>query len=147
MKWLDLPPNWLAGCVIVTWIQAGYVPLIPSGFWLKAIGGALFVASVVLVLFAVLAFRTHRTTIIPHQAPARMITSGPYRLSRNPIYLADLGILLSLSLYWAAPLGVLLVPVLGWILTRRFILPEERRLASAFPDAFGAYCKGTRRWI
>jgi protein-S-isoprenylcysteine O-methyltransferase Ste14 len=143
MTYLDLPPIWLVLCLML----ARLVPLgLPWGaaFWP---GAVLLMLAVLLVLAALHAFFRARTTVIPHQQPSALITSGVFRLTRNPIYLADVLILLGLSLIWGSLLGLLLVPALFVLLERRFILAEEARLMAAFPDAFAAYCKATRRWV
>ena len=79
--------------------------------------------------------------------PDALVTTGPFAISRNPIYLADALILMGLSLRWDAPIGVLLVPAFVWLITRRFILAEEARLSDHFGAAFDAYRKDTRRWL
>lgn len=85
--------------------------------------------------------------MIPRQTPSALITTGIFRLSRNPIYLADLLILAGFSLIWGKPLGLVLVPVLAWILFARFIQGEEARLRAMFGAEFEAYAARTRRWL
>ena len=104
-------------------------------------------AAALLTLGAVREFSRSRTTIIPHLDPKALITGGIFRYTRNPIYLADLLILLGLSLIWGKPLGLLLAPPFAWLLQKRFILGEEARLRAAFGEAFERYAEGTRRWL
>nr|WP_255618429.1 isoprenylcysteine carboxylmethyltransferase family protein [Roseibaca sp. Y0-43] len=96
---------------------------------------------------AALSFLRARSTIVPHEVPAKLITGGLYRLSRNPIYLADLMLLGGLALVWGSVAGLVLVPALARILTRRFIEPEEARLRAAFGPEAEAFFQRTRRWI
>lgn len=100
-----------------------------------------------LVVAAVLEFSRARTTTIPREAPSALITTGIFRHSRNPIYLADLLVLFGVSLIWGSVPGLVLVPVLGWLLQARFIRGEEERLAAAFGTEFETYRSATRRWI
>ncbi len=143
MRFLDLPPLWLVLCLALAWA-------IPPHF---AHGGAAilgwgFVAlGVVLTFAAVVEFWRARTTIIPRNSPDALITGGVFRLSRNPIYLADVLVLLGLSLVWGAVLGLVLVPVFAMLLRRRFIDPEEAVLRQAFGETFEAYAARTRRWF
>ena len=65
----------------------------------------------------------------------------------NPIYLADLLLLVGLSLRWEALSGVLLTSVLALILPLRFIEGEEARLRKAFPAEAEAYFARARRWL
>jgi protein-S-isoprenylcysteine O-methyltransferase Ste14 len=76
-----------------------------------------------------------------------LITGGLYRYSRNPIYLGDALILAGLILRWDAVLAVPVLPLFVFLIQRRFILPEEARLAAAFPSAFESFRASTRRWI
>lgn len=143
MKWLDLPPFWLLGCLVLTWLSPWSLPSGPL-FWPGLI--CLILAGV-LTAAALMEFRRQRTTPIPHMTPSAMITGGVFRLTRNPIYLADMLILLGFTLIWGKLLGFLLMPVLFVVLERRFIVAEERRLRREFPDAFAEYTQRTRRWL
>ena len=140
---LDYPPLWLAGFAAAAWVLGRIAPM-PVPGWL---GWTLVILGLVLMAAAAMQMLARKTTLDPHGAPSALVTGGVFRLSRNPIYLADLLILAGLCLLWNAPLGLVLVPALGAVLTRRFILPEETRLKARFPDAFAAWSARTRRWI
>ncbi|MEP2642015.1 isoprenylcysteine carboxylmethyltransferase family protein [Roseobacter sp.] len=149
MKWVDMPPVWLIGCAALAWAQGRHLPfglslahpvtLLLAGI---CVGGGLMLA-----LLAVIEFKKHKTTIIPHETPATLIQSGVFARTRNPIYLADVFILAGLCLYWDAVLALTLVPILVWILERRFIDPEEARMRREFRADFARYAKKTRRWV
>ena len=143
MKWLDLPPLWTALALAVTWI----VPLEAAWSALPATGYAMIALASLLMALAVRELARARTTVMPHQEASALVTTGVFRFSRNPIYLADLLILAGASLIWGRPLGLLLVPLLAVILTRRFIAPEEARLAASFPPEWRGYEASVRRWI
>ena len=149
MKWLDLPPVWLAGFAAIAYLQANYVSLgLSLAHPLTMLAGGLLVgAGIVLVLLAAIEFRKHKTTIIPHQEASALIQSGVFSRSRNPIYLADVLILAGLALRWDAVLSLALVPVLFWVLETRFIIPEENRLRRQFRADFARYAQKTRRWL
>ena len=72
---------------------------------------------------------------------------GPYRFSRNPIYLADLLILAGWGLILGAPLALLLVLPMLWMLREWFVKGEEEVLAERFGGAYSDYCARVRRWI
>jgi protein-S-isoprenylcysteine O-methyltransferase Ste14 len=108
-----------------------------------AIAGLLFAIS------AFLAFQKAHTTVSPvaiDQASS-LVTSGPFAISRNPMYLGLALVLLG----WAIGLGAataLAGPVLFVIFVTIFqIGPEERVLREKFGDAYADYCKRVRRWI
>ncbi len=143
MKWIDLPPTWLLGALAVAWLWR-WPAAWDGSLW---IGMACLGAAAALTVAAVLEFLRARTTIIPREAPRALITGGIFRLSRNPIYLADVLILAGVSLILGSVPGLILVPVLGWLLQERFIKDEEARLAEVFGSEFDAYRRETRRWI
>jgi len=99
------------------------------------------------MLLAVYEMRKHKTTVIPHREADTMVTTGIFSRSRNPIYLGDVLLLAGLVLRFDAVLSLPLVPVLLWVLEKRFVIPEENRLRVKFRANFARYCETTRRWI
>lgn len=149
MKWLDLPPVWLGAFVLLIWLQKLVLPL-GTGFgaaWVAVLGWVCVAAGIGLTALSAVQFQRHRTTIVPHRDANALITSGVYRFSRNPIYLADTLALTGAALILDAPLGLLLVPVFVVVMTTRFIVPEEARLRRKFVEQFDAYRQQTRRWL
>lgn len=100
-----------------------------------------------LMALAVMEFRKHRTTLIPHETPERMIQSGIFSRTRNPIYLGDVMLLAGFILSWDAVLSLPLIPIFMWVLEKRFVLPEENRLRRSFRMDFARYADKTRRWF
>ncbi|MDW3184519.1 isoprenylcysteine carboxylmethyltransferase family protein [Roseobacter sp.] len=149
MKWLDVPPVWLTGFAVLAWLQSQYVSFdLSLAHPVTLLLAGLFVgAGIVLTLLAVMEFRRHKTTIIPHETPDSLIQSGVFGRSRNPIYLADVLILAGLCLWWDAILALALVPILVWVLERRFIVPEENRMRRVFRADFARYEQKVRRWL
>ena len=120
---------------------------IALGNWASPLGKVLFGAGLVLTAMAVWQFSRAKTTLIPHQPPNALITSGIFAYSRNPIYLADVLMLSGVILFWGAVLALPLVPLFAIVIRKRFIDGEEKRLEDAFPTEFQAYYSTTRRWI
>ncbi|WP_195820571.1 methyltransferase family protein [Roseobacter sp. MH60115] len=149
MKWFDVPPVWLVGFAVLAWLQSQYVSFdLSLAHPVTLLLAGLFVgAGIVLTLLAVMEFRRHKTTIIPHETPDSLIQSGVFGRSRNPIYLADVLILAGLCLWWDAVLALALVPILVWVLERRFIVPEENRMRRVFRADFARYEQKVRRWL
>ena len=143
-KTLDYPPVWLVACAALAWVfrSDGILP----GF-LAPLGIVLVLAALVLAAVAAYELRRHETTIVPHENADALVTSGVYARSRNPIYLADVIVLVGLALIWGSTFGLVLAPVLAFVLERRFILPEEARLAAKFGADFDAYRQTARRWL
>lgn len=149
LKWLDLPPLWLFAALGTAAVQARLWPGPQDVTFpvLTTIGATLFWIGIALIIGAVVQMALIGTTPIPHQEADKLVTSGFFRVSRNPIYLGDLMVLTGCCLQWGAWVSLALVPLLAMILTRRFIVDEEARLRAAFGPAFIAYTKATRRWI
>lgn len=148
MKWIDLPPVWLASFVALAWGQARYLPMgLDFGpTWADLLGGLLVGGGVVLMVLAVTEMRRQKTTLMPHETPSRLVQSGIFTRSRNPIYLGDILVLAGLILYFDAVLALPLVPVLTWVLEKRFIIGEENRMRLAFRSDWARYEQKVRRW-
>lgn len=144
-RMIDIPPVSLAGFLLASYVIAAIWPVRFAG--LRMIGLGLGLLGVVVVLAAAAQMLARRTTVHPHGQPAALVTGGLFRLSRNPIYLADALILTGLTLWWDGLWALLLVPPFMALIGRRFIGPEEDRLRAAFGAAADDYMKRTRRWL
>lgn len=148
MRVLDLPPVWLAAHLMAAWVLAQDAPVY---FWgdspFRWVGLAFIADGVILMGWAALSMARAQTPIIPRREPQQLVTSGPFRFSRNPIYLADVLILLGFIILIGAASALVLVPLFLWIITVRFIRGEEAALRERFSDAFEAWATKTRRWI
>jgi len=149
MRWINIPPLWLLGCVVLAWLQAAGFSfgLRFGGIWADFLGGVLVGGGIILTLLAVYELRRHSTTVVPHQTPSHLVQSGIFSRSRNPIYLGDVLILTGLILRFDAVLSLPLIPVFVWILEKRFVLPEEDRLRRRFRAEWARYEQKTRRWV
>lgn len=120
-------------------------PLIASP-WCR-VGWVVIGAGVTLVIWAMRTFRRRDTPIDPNQTPTELVVSGPYRLTRNPMYLALTLVLLGIGLlcgrwpYLLAPLAFM------GLITRLRIPAEERQMAELFGAEYQAYRKRVRRWL
>lgn len=125
--------------------------LIPSvSFKYQCLLAALVVImGIAIILAAILTFRRLQTTVNPLQPTkaTSLAISGIFRLSRNPMYLGMLLILMAVSLASGAVAGLLLLPVFIAYITFFQILPEEQAMRELFSDQYADYCKKIRRWI
>lgn len=146
LKWLDIPPVWLAGSLVLAWASRRVWAFDPPGA-VVVLGVAIAAVGAALLVWAIAVMQRHRTTPIPHRQPSALVSSGPFGVSRNPIYLGDSLMLAGFSLAVGAPLGLLLLPLFVALITFRFIRAEEGRLAQGFGPAFAEYASRVRRWI
>jgi protein-S-isoprenylcysteine O-methyltransferase Ste14 len=110
---------------------------------------ALILAGLLIMGSAVLAFRRRGTTINPVtiEKASALVTSGVFRLSRNPMYLAMAIFLTAWTVFLAAPVALLGIALFVAYITRFQILPEERALEALFGDDYRDYIKRVRRWV
>lgn len=151
--WLELkipPPVVTLATAAAMWGLAQLLPVValPRGTRLAA-AGLLALAGMATSGWGIAAFRRARTTVNPHK-PAKatsLVTSGPYRLTRNPMYLGLLLVLAAWTVFLAS-LPAVLGPVAFVLYIVRFqIIPEERVMEGLFGDAYLAYKARVRRWI
>lgn len=149
MRWLDVPPLWLAGFVAAAWLQAAQFAfgLSFGGAWAEFLAGILVGGGILLALLAITEMRRQQTTVIPHQTPSRLVQSGIFSRTRNPIYLGDVLILAGFVLWFDAVLSLPLIPVFLWVLEKRFVIPEEDRMRRTFRADWARYEQKVRRWI
>lgn len=111
------------------------------------VGIALMLLAAVVFASAVREFRKARTPIPGNRPTTSIVRTGPYRVSRNPIYLAFSLLQLGFA-FWVDSLGVLITLPLAVALMSLVVIPrEERYLAARFPSDYPAYKASTRRWL
>lgn len=143
-----LPPALLAACLA---LMALLHFLLPLGRWLDPpltwIGLLPLGVGLGLLLGAALLFPKHGTTIVPFQESQALLTHGPYRYSRNPIYLGMVMILGSVAVLLGTRTPLLVIPLFFWSITNQFIVNEEAMLEEKFGEAYAEYRKRVRRWL
>lgn len=144
----DLPPLWWLGSIAGIYLGKMLLPALHiEHMGLQFISWLLLVAALALVAWSALWFWRKRTPIEPHHTPKTLIIEGPYRLSRNPIYLALVLLTLSSAVGHGSVIGLGLAGVLWRVLDRRFAAPEEALLRATFGAEADAYLGRTKRWI
>lgn len=110
-------------------------------------GGIFLVAGLLFIGSAALLFMRAGTAMPPWQTATTVVTAGPYRFTRNPMYLGMALVHAGIGL-WFASLWILLMlaPALWWIQTR-VIAREEAYMAEKFGKPFRDYCSQVRRWL
>jgi len=104
---------------------------------------------VLLLFLAARLFRKHQTTVNPlkPEAASDLVTSGVFSLSRNPMYLGMLLILIALSMKFNPMGGILICSLFIGFITKFQIIPEETAMEKLFNNDYKAYRTKTRRWI
>lgn len=132
---IGLGAHWLVPLSLFSWPIAAVV------------GGPLVAAGALLMAWAFAAMRRARTSVNPYRPSSAVVVDGPYRWSRNPIYLGMTvgyaGATLLVGTAWA----LVLLPLVLVVMTRGVIVREERYLEQVFGDAYTNYRREVRRWL
>ena len=124
------------------------LPLMAGGLlWREVAATVCFVAWVALSFGAFAIFRRSRTSIIPNRPATALVTAGPYRFTRNPMYLSLVVLYVGVTLLTNSWWPLVLLPVVVLAVDRLVIAREERYLADAFPTDYAAYRARVRRWL
>ena len=150
--WVLFPPPFLFASAFLVGIGIGKtlpLAIIPLSIYSFArILGIVFVVMAGLTMVsAVLLFATKRTTLIPHGTARSFVVEGPFRLTRNPMYLGFimgyLGFAIIVNIFWVLPL--LAFPL--WVIQTKTIPHEEKNLTRIFGKSYRLYQLRVRRWL
>jgi protein-S-isoprenylcysteine O-methyltransferase Ste14 len=142
------PPVIYAGtalaAVALHWIAPQ--PL-PGEEFRLAVGPILAVLSVVLAVASIRRFRKAGTNVRPWEPTTTIVDTGPYRFTRNPMYLGLTGLYVGIGLIVGNLWFAVLFPPLIIVMQRGVILREEVYLARKFGEPYLSYKAKVRRWI
>ncbi len=142
------PPFFFGGAFVISLVLQWLLPLARwNGAWLVFAGVVLALAGGAVAVWGFRTLKGAKTTIHVHEVSSALVDSGPYGLSRNPLYVAltllYLGLAMGLGLTW--PL-LLLAPTIA-LVQMLVIQREEVRLAAWFGQDYLDYKARVRRWI
>jgi len=148
---IKIPVPWVF--ILAYLIGVGFQFLFPisiafsNGNVIKSIGAGIFLAAGIIAGWSLKIFHNLKTTTTPGETSKNLVIRGPYKLSRNPMYVG-----LTLAYIGEAFLLLQLLPLLFlplvWAYIQWVIIPvEEKRLHETFADEYAAYCSQVRRWL
>jgi protein-S-isoprenylcysteine O-methyltransferase Ste14 len=117
------------------------------GGWRVPMGWALVLVFIAWNGWALWLFGRHRTGLLPGQATEALIEEGPYRFSRNPLYVGLLVLYVGLALLAPTVWGPVLFPAAVVLVYWGAIRPEERFLHGRFGARYEDYARRVRRWL
>ncbi|GAA1974277.1 isoprenylcysteine carboxylmethyltransferase family protein [Nocardioides panacihumi] len=142
------PPIAVGGPLLVGWLATVlWGDPVDLGGWRVPVGSALVLAFAVWNGWSLWLFGRHRTGLLPGQPTREIIEEGPYRLSRNPLYVGLLALYVGLALLAPTFWGLVLLPVAVLLLSWGAIGPEERFLHERFGATYDDYARRVRRWL
>ena len=142
------PPIYLLIAIIFVIVLHFFLPgmiLIPWPWTL--LGIIPVVAGIAINLSADQTFHRAETTVYPFDMPSALVTYGPYRFTRNPMYLGFVLILIGVVVLLGSLTPFLVVLAFWLLLDRLFINLEEENLALKFVARWDMYKSRTRRWL
>ena len=142
------PPVYLLLSVILMIALDRVFPLrrvVPSG--LRPAGIALLVLGLALDVWAAGLFNRAGTAIKPLHPSTALVTHGPFRLSRNPMYLGMAVMLVGVAMLLGSLTSFAVVPAFALLIEHRFIRREEAMLEGTFGARYAQYKRRVRRWI
>lgn len=149
---IRVPPLFFGGGFLIgLWLESvKRIHLVGGGaasLTLARAGWFVTLLGLAIALWGILTFQLAGTTMFPFEAASRLVRHGPYRFTRNPMYvgmtLGYIGIALIMNVGWP----LVLLPFVLWGMIVLVIREEEKYLGQTFGDDYSAYRKQVRRWI
>ena len=144
------PPVLFLGAVVAGWLLQRTWPLAWPGLDdlpARLVGWGFVGGGFGLAGWALLTMLRDSAEFRPHAEATVLVTSGPFRHLRNPMYLGYALILLGISDTAQNVWITIMTPVFAAAVTWLAILPEERHLEAKFGDAYREYKESSRRWF
>ncbi len=140
------PPVMVAGLLAIAWGLGRVVP-VPIGPPLPGLGALVLFLAVALIGWALLVLVRAGNDPRPDRPDAALVERGPFRFSRNPIYLGFILGMVGLALRWGDLWGWIAALASHGVLDRLVVAKEEAYLAARFGAAYDAYRARVRRWV
>jgi protein-S-isoprenylcysteine O-methyltransferase Ste14 len=143
-----IPPVWMLLTLLASLAMHRWLPLLRllHAPW-TYIGSVPIALALLLAPTAIRGFRRAGTSVIPFERSTALVTSGPYRVTRNPMYLALTLLLLGAATLLGSLGAYLPIPFFMLIIRQGFIVGEERLLTEIFGEQYLAYQRRVRRWV
>ncbi|SCZ35508.1 MULTISPECIES: methyltransferase family protein [Pseudomonas] len=144
------PPFIYLGALLLGLAAEQFVALRSFGIdqgWLVATGVLLFAAGAATMLAAAGLFRRLGTNIPPSRPTTLIATTGPYRWTRNPMYLGMALVYAGIAIGFHGAIALALLPLVLIVIQRQVIAREERYLEAKFGDDYRRYKAEVRRWL
>ncbi len=144
------PAVWFFGLLAAAWgLEKGKpLPMELASFEVRLwTAVALFGGAAAFAGWGIVLFQLKKTTIVPFGTAATLVTSGPFRFSRNPLYVSLVATLAAFGVLLGSAWYVLTAALLAVALDRLVIRQEEQRLHELFGREYADYVARVRRWL
>lgn len=113
----------------------------------RTVGWVMGAIGLLIDVYAVVRFRFAHTSLLPIRPTTTIVTAGPYRFTRNPMYLGLALLYLGIALVVGYAWPLVFLPFVVLAVDRFVISREERYLEEKFGEAYRRYCKSVHRWL
>ena len=134
----------IAGLVL-DWLAP--LPFLPEDWPAGLLGAVVFVLALVLAIWAIDTMTRAGTNVPTNRPTTAIVESGPYRFTRNPIYLGMFGGLIGLGIAFDNPWLLLMMVLFALVIRYGVVAREEAYLERTFGDAYRGYRRRVRRWL
>lgn len=145
---LIVPPVWMLLALLVEVALARWLPL---DYWLppplRYLGVLFVLAGIGLAVSAARLFRRHGTGVRPFSPSTQLVAEGPYRFTRNPMYLGMTLLLVGVAILSRALSPFFVPPLFMSLITVLFIRHEEQHMRHTFGADYEAFKRKVRRWL
>jgi len=145
MKPKILPPTYF---IVLLPLSIGLHLFLPvQRLFYSSFGAILALFGIIITVWADAMFKKRGTTVKPHETPSSLEISGPFRISRHPMYMGMAAILLGAAMLMGSLTAFLPTAIFIILMDRIFIPLEEGNMEKTFGDKYMDYKKRVRRWI
>jgi protein-S-isoprenylcysteine O-methyltransferase Ste14 len=145
---LNIPPVYFLVALGAMALLHAAVPVLPLFVAPYRYAGIVVIALALgLAAWGAFLFRRAGTGIVPFSPATALVTRGPYRFTRNPMYLGMAGTLLGAAILLGSLTPFVVIPAFMAVIAERFISREEAMLEQAFGSTYLEYKAGVRRWL
>jgi protein-S-isoprenylcysteine O-methyltransferase Ste14 len=128
-------------------IHRSYPVSFPTNRLIDFIGGLFVGVAIALAIVSVSELSSANTTILPYSSTTAIVKTGPFKYTRNPIYLANTLGYIGLSILLGTLWPLIFLPIVIVVMDRGVIAREERYLSRKFGEEYDAYRARVRRWL
>lgn len=143
-----VPPVYLAGAIVVMYLLNRFAPVGNiGGPFVWGFAGAFVSFGLAIIVVSAGLFKRADTAIIPFHKSTALVIQGPYKFTRNPMYLGMVLILIGVGFVLGSLLPFAVIPLFILIIQTRFIVGEERFMETLFGEEYLNYKNSVRRWL
>jgi protein-S-isoprenylcysteine O-methyltransferase Ste14 len=142
------PPVWVVLTMLAMYALHRWLPIMVIDIpFASILAGLALILGLLMILMAAAGFNRAKTGVVPFSESTKLVKTGLYRFTRNPMYLGMVMILSGFAFALGSLAAWIPIPIFITIIQLRFILKEERFLTEIYGDDYVKYIKQVRRWL